>query len=282
MHSAKSIPRAVIVISTCAVLLGALGLFLIEFLASEKLQQDNGSQFQQPPDGVSSKLAPDPLEPLLVPTSTTGQPHESIQQAMTRCDADAAKDSGSFYFLLTPSFPVNFESATLLLPPGDRHGSFYLIQSRLVLSGLQDRSIEVSSRPYQVSLIDSQTGRMQKWDSTIGSAQFTLLNAAELLNFRIGLQFEDDALIWSEEYHREPGSCYRVNVFLARQVYSPPPGQLNFAVLKSFPSAADTLRCANHVCELEPRLSRQDSVDRLVSNRDFKFRSPTTRPPGEP
>jgi hypothetical protein len=258
MHSAKSITHAVIIISSCAVLLGAVGLSLIGFLASEKLQQDNGSQFHQSPDAVSGEPAPDPLEPLVVPTSTTGQPHESIQQAIARCEADAAKDSESFHFLLTPVFPLNFESATLLMPPGDHQGPFYLIQSQLVLSGLQDRSIEVSSRPYEVSLIDSQTGRIQKWDSTIGSAQFKLPNA--VLNFRIGLQFEDDALTWSEEYHREPGSCYRVNVFLARQVYSPPPGQLNFAVLKSFPSAADTLRCANHVCELESRLSRQDGA----------------------
>ena len=88
MHLAKSIPRAAIVISSCAVLLVALALslFLIEFLASEKLQQDNGSQFQESPDVVFSKLAPDPLEPLVVPTWTTGQPHQSIQQAMARCE----------------------------------------------------------------------------------------------------------------------------------------------------------------------------------------------------
>ena len=254
MQLPKLISHAAIVVSSCcAILFVALSLVLIGFLSSDKPQRHNGSQFQPSPEDLPSKAAPVPLEPIWVPIPTTDQRHETIQQALARCDTEAAENSGSLYFQLTPVSPLNFESATLLFPPGDRRGSFYLMQSELVLSGLQDISLEVSSRPYKVSVLDSRTGQVHKWETITGSAQFTLPNAAELGKFRIGLQFENDEVTWTGAYGHDPGSCYRVNIFLPRQFYSPLGSQFEPTVLKSFPSPAETLRCANHVCEREPR-----------------------------
>jgi hypothetical protein len=243
----KPMPRAVKILSAAAILFTALALMIIGFPSSEPRQGDHGSKF--PDSDEVSKPAPAPLEPLAPPIAPTGMPHETIQLAMNRCDADAAKGPRDLHFLVTPVLPVNFESATLLLPPGEHHGPFYLIQSYHVLNGVEDGSLAISSRPYNVFLIDSQTRDIHSWASTTGPAQFTLSNAGELRNFQIGLQFGNDDLMWGgEEYVYEPGACHRINVFLTRQVYSPLSSRLNFPV-KSYPSPAETLGCANHVCE---------------------------------
>ncbi len=233
----------------CAVLLLTGGLVVIGFVLSEKLYRKDPSDIQALPAPVSSSPPPDLLEPLVVPGSTGGRTNSTIQQAMTRCDADAGQDPNSQYFLLTPVLPVNFESATLLLPPGTPHKSFFLIESRLVLSGLEDGSLELSSRPYEFSLRDSQTGQIQNWRSANGPAQFKLPNAASLSRFQIGLAFGNAGVEWTGEYERSIGACYWVNSFLPPQLYSSFPGRSLSTMSKSFPSPAQTLRCANRACE---------------------------------
>ena len=233
----------------CAALLLTGGLVVLGFVLSEKLYRKDQPDIQASPDPVSSSPSPDLLEPLAVSVSTGGRADPIIQQAMARCDADAALDPNSQYFLLTPVLPVNFESATLLLPPGTPHKSFFLIESRLVLSGLEDGSLELSSRPYEFSLRNSQTGQIQNWRSANGPAQFKLPNAASLSRFQMGLGFGGAGVEWTGEYERSTGSCYWVNSFLPTQLYSSFPGRPYSTTGKSFPSPAQTLRCANRACE---------------------------------
>ena len=77
----------------CAVLLLTGGLVVIGFVLSEKLYRKDQADIQASPDPVSSSPPPDLLEPLAVPGSTGGRTNSIIQQAMTRCDADAATRS---------------------------------------------------------------------------------------------------------------------------------------------------------------------------------------------
>ncbi len=125
----------------------------------------------------------------------------------------------------------------------------FLIPSQLVLSGLEDGSLELSSRPYEFSLRNSQTGQIQNWRSANGPAQFKLPNAASLSRFQIGLAFGNAGVEWTGEYERSTGSCYWVNSFLPAQLYSSFPGRSLSTMSKSFPSPAQTLRCANRACE---------------------------------
>src|SRR5215213_12031723 len=176
MQLPKPMPRAVKILACSAILFAALGLLMIGFWSSEPPQGDHGRKF---PDSevIFKKPAPEPLEPVAPPIAPTGMPNETIQLAMDGCDAKAAKVPQDLHFLVTPVFPVNFESATLLLPPGEHHGPFYVIQSYHVLNGVEDGSLAISSRPYNVFLIDSQTRDIHSWASTTGPAQFTLSNA---------------------------------------------------------------------------------------------------------
>jgi hypothetical protein len=233
----------------CTALLLTGGLVIIGFVLSEKLYRKDQSDIQASPDPVSSSAPPERLEPLAVPGFAGGPANSIIQQAMTRCDAEAAQDPNSQYFLLTPVLPINFESATLLLPPGVPHKSFFLIESQLVLGGLEDGSLELSSRPYEFSLRNSQTGQLHNWRSANGPAQFKLRDAASLSRFQIGLGFGEAGVEWTGEYERSAGSCYWVNAFLPARLYSPIPGRSLSTMSKSFPSPAQTMRCANRACE---------------------------------
>jgi len=233
----------------CAALLVAGGLVVIGFVSSQKLYRNDQTDIPASPEPVASSPPPELLEPIAVPVPTGGRTDPIIQQAMARCDADAAQDPNSQYFLLTPVLPVNFESATLLLPPGTPHKSFFLIESRQVLSGLEDGSLELSSRPYQFSLRNSQTGQIQNWRAANGPAQFKLPRAASLSRFQIGLGFGNGGVEWTGDYERSIGACYWVNIFLPAQLYLPFPGRSPSTTAKSFPTPARTLRCANRVCE---------------------------------
>jgi hypothetical protein len=233
----------------CAAVLLTGGLIVIGIMLSETLYRKDHPDIQAPPETIPHSPPPDLLEPLAVPDSTGGRTNSIIQQAMTRCDAEAAQDPNSQYFLLTPVLPVNFESATLLLPPGTPHKFFFLIESRLALSGLEDGALELSSRPYEFSLRDSQTGQIQHWRSANGPAQFKLPTAASLSRFQIGLDFGNTGVEWIGAYERSIGACYWLIPFLPAQLYSSFPGRSLSTTSKSFPSPAQTLRCVNLACE---------------------------------
>src|SRR6185436_14654557 len=113
--------------------------------------------------------------------------------------------------------------------------SFFLIESRQVLSGLEDGSLELSSRPYEFSLRDSQTGQIQNWRAANGPAQFKLPRAASLSRFQIGLGFGNGGGEWTGDYERSIGACYWVNIFLPAQLYLPFPGRSLSTTAKSFP-----------------------------------------------
>jgi hypothetical protein len=226
------------------------GLAGIGFLWSEKLHRDDQSSLQNSLETYPSPAAieTDFLTPVAVPV---GQPESSsIKQAMARCDAEAAENPDGLYFLLTPVVPINFESATLLLPPGKNYKYFFLVTSSQVLNGLDEGSLGVSMRPYQFSLLNSETNQITNWKPVIGPSQFTQSNVA-WSKFQIKLDLADTAVTWTDEYNRQRGSCYWINVFFPHQTYSPHSGRVNVQKHKSFPSQARTIRCANHMCELD-------------------------------
>jgi hypothetical protein len=257
MQSARSIPRAVTVIACFALVFVALALVVVGFLWSEKLRRDGRSDLQPAPN-TDSNTATDLLDPIIVPTSLTDAGSSLVKRAINRCDAEAASDPDGLHFLLTPVVPVDFDSATMLLPPGLNYRSFYLVpQTQAILSGLEDGPLDLSTRPYEFSLIDSQTGRIQKWTSVNGPSQLTLSPAGELLRFQIGLSFGDEGVTWTNEFYRRKGNCYLVNLFFPGQAYSPAPGR-SIRRMKSFPSPAQTLRCANRACEQDGDLDVQN------------------------
>ena len=243
-----------IVLCWCVGLLAVFGLGLIGFLWSNKVYRvGEGSlppQLNTETDPSNTALPKPSMA--LIPASGTDS--LSIKQAMTNCDEEAARNPDGLYFLITPVIPANLESATLLIPPGEDYGPFLLIPSQVLISGLEDHSFQLSAREYEFSLLNTDTGQIQKSTAANGASTLTQRYAVGLLKFQIGFSFEDKSVMWTNPYVRQKGICYWVNALFQGRAYAPPSGRNNFASSKRFPVWARTLRCANSVCEPDSQL----------------------------
>ena len=90
MRGREPNPRAKWILVSCfIVLFVGLGSAVIGFLSREKVHHERQVELPVQLDTDTGLPPSEPLEPLAVPASTTGQ---TIQQATAQCDADAAKD----------------------------------------------------------------------------------------------------------------------------------------------------------------------------------------------
>ena len=202
------------------------------------------------PDEPSAAAPSEPMAPIALP----GRDILSIKQAMTNCDEEAAHNPDGMYFLVVPVVPANIESATLLILPGEPFGSFSLIPSQALLSGLEDRSLNLSERQYEFSVVDTESAQIQKWTPASGASKFTQSDAIALSKFQMSFDFGNEKVIQTNQFDRQKGICYWANVFFPGNPYAPRSGRTNFAVSKSFPASAGTLNCANRVCEPDAQL----------------------------
>jgi hypothetical protein len=223
----RPIKTIVAVACCCAVLLAVLGLGLIGFLWSKSVYRQEVVPPVQTNSDASDAVPPEPMAPIALPERDI----LSIKQAMTNCDEEAAQNPDGMYFLVIPVIPANFESATLLIPPGEAYGSFSLIPSQALLSGLENRSLNLSERQYEFSVLDTETAQIQKWLATKGPSKFTQPNAIALSKFQMGFDFGAES-VGTNQFNRQKEICYWANV-------NPP--------------------CANGVCDLDPQLMLQKS-----------------------
>lgn len=188
--------------------------------------------------------------PVILPSGAASTKIGALKQALADCDADAAKKPDDLFFLITPVVPANFEAATSLWPPSaDNFGAFFLIPSQALLIGLENGFLELSTRPYEFSTVDTRNRRIQTWSPANGPSKFAQANAADVREFQIGFDLGGKGLTWTGGFDRQKGNCYWVNLRLPGQPYSPSYGTVNLAASKSFPKPADTIHCANRVCE---------------------------------
>jgi hypothetical protein len=252
------------VIQSATFIVGALVLLLAGVFWSLKVQERPGglgapleTEINTPtkplkvpavkPPGSSQLHLPVPVN---LPSGNPLRKIPALKRAMANCDAESAKNLDELFFLVTPVEPATFEVATALLPPaGHDYGSFFLVPSPALFVGLENGSLELSTRRYEFSIIDMQTKQTQTWSSASGPSKFTYVNAADVAKFQIGFSFGDKGPTWSSGFDRQKGNCYWVNLRFPGQPYSPSYGSANLGVSKSFPAPASTIRCANRVCE---------------------------------
>lgn len=244
-------------LSWCVGLLAVLGLGLIGFLLSNNVYHDVAGSSSPQPNTATNPFNTALSEPSLAPTPIPGTDNVSIKKAMTNCDEEAARNPNGLYFLVTPVIPANFGSATQLMSPGEDYGTFLLIPSHGLISGLEDHSLQLSARKYEFSVHNADTAQIQKWSNANSASKFTQLHPFGFSKFQIGISFEDKSVMWTNQYARQKGICYWVNALFHNHPYAPPSGRNDFARSKRFPVSARTLRCANSVCDFDPQLLSQ-------------------------
>lgn len=250
-------------IQSATFVVGALVLLLVGVVWSLKVQERQGglgvqveTEISTPKSPLKAPVVMPPAGsqlhmpvPVNLPSGNTLTKIAALKRAMANCDAEAAKKRDELFFLVTPVEPATFEVATALLPPaGHNYGSFFLVPSP-ALFGLENGSLELSTRRYEFSIIDMGTKEIQTWSPANGPSRFTYANAADVLKFQIGFDFGDKGPTWSSGFDRQKGNCYWVNLRFPGQPYSPSYGSVNLAVSKRFPTPANTIRCVNRVCE---------------------------------
>jgi hypothetical protein len=242
-------PKTLIVGSVCAIVGVVLILFATRFFWSNS-QRD----LPTPPKSEPSPAVVKPAEPIVArPIALAASDIPTIKRAMADCDMEAAKNPDGLYFLVTPLAPATLEAATSLAPPAaDNYGSFSLVPSQAMFSGIEGDSLKFTKSQIEFSIIDMQTTQIKQWGSAMmGPSMFTYPNADGFSKFQIGFDFGDKSVKWTSEYDRQKGNCYWVNVRLKIQPSLPPYGRRNYGPPKSFPTPARTLRCANRACEVD-------------------------------
>lgn len=228
-------------------LCAALGLGLAGYLSGGAVNGDTKSAQHLPAVVEDVALSPVPVDiPSGEPQWTIG----TLKSAMATCDAEAGKNPDGLYFLVTPVEPATFEAAVPILPPsGDQFASFFFITTPSLFAGLGNGSLNFSSAPYTFLVLDIKTANIMKWNSANGVSKFKSPKAAEFSKFKIGFTFDDNTLTWTNEYDRQKGTCYWVNLRFNGKPNLPHSGWNSLGAPKSFPSPAANMRCTNHVCE---------------------------------
>ena len=130
--------------------LALLGLCFLGFLLSNYVHHDGEGSSSPLPNAETNPSNTTVSQPSLAPIPLLAKDSASVMHAMTTCDEEAARNPNGLYFLVTPVIPASFESATLLISPGEDYGTFLLISSHELVSGLENNSLELSARKSEI------------------------------------------------------------------------------------------------------------------------------------
>ena len=176
---------------------------------------------QAPSDQVVPPLAPtSPATPSVqdVP-ATPATDLAAITKAMSDCDAEAIKTPDQLHFLVLPLLPSKgAENDWRTLALQEVGNMFLLLSAKDALDGLRDGKLVVRDGRFTFSVLDSATGQSYSWTSATRIARLSRPAPTEVKSLKLGFDFSAtrNGAQWSNEFRRDPGTCYWVSV-LVRQ-----------------------------------------------------------------
>lgn len=139
-----------------------------------------------------------------------------LTKAMQDCDAEAAKQQSTLYFLVVPlaAKPGDEESWRSKSP--DEVGNATLVNSDDALRGLKVQALRITAENYAVNVRDG-ANVLYNWSSSSGVTRLTIPNADAIdtfnIQFQIGNRKSDTA--WGNVFGRKRGNCYWVTAIIA-------------------------------------------------------------------
>jgi hypothetical protein len=176
--------------------------------------------------------APEPAAEQIVKPSTPASPGlvtsfdkpptvdvATIEKAMAACDAEAAKDPDSLFFMVLPMVAADKADqrwASLALQNGAN--AFLLLSANDALDGLRSSTLLFRPGRYTFAVLDVATGATYSWTSATGLSRLAKKNAGAIPTIRLGFDFSEAqaGTQWGNEFKRERGTCYWVSA-LVRQ-----------------------------------------------------------------
>jgi hypothetical protein len=181
--------------------------------------------------GVRKPQAPsDQVVPPLAPTSpavptpnvqnvpaTPATDLAAITKAMSDCDAEAVKTPDQLHFLVLPMLPSKgAENDWRTLALQEVGNTFLLLSAKDALDGLRDGKLVVRDGRYTFAVLDSATGQSYSWTSATRIARLSRPAPKEMNSLKLGFDFSStqNGPQWSNEFRRDPGTCYWVSVLV--------------------------------------------------------------------
>ena len=168
---------------------------------------------------VAGPASPGQLVPPIVqaPAPTAPPDVAAITKAMSDCDAAAARDTDSLYFLSLPLVPANRTDHDWRAVALQTIGNAYLLLSaKDALDGLRDGKLILRQNRYTFSILDSGSGATYSWTSATGMVRLQRKDSGAVKTLKLGFDFSDNqsGAQWSAEFKREPGTCYWVSALV--------------------------------------------------------------------
>jgi len=141
----------------------------------------------------------------------------AVQKAMSECDAAAARETDSLYFLVLPLVQTNPSSpdwrAVALQTVGN---AFLLLSAKDALDGLRGGKLALRPGRYTFSVLDSGTGATYSWNAATGMSRLSKKDSGTVKTLKLGLDFSaaQTGAQWSAEFKRDIGACYWVSVLV--------------------------------------------------------------------
>jgi hypothetical protein len=141
----------------------------------------------------------------------------AITKAMSDCDAAAASDPDSLYFLVLPMRPTDPAdhswSALALQTVGS---SYLLLSAKDALDGLRNNRLTLRPDRYTFSALDTESGQTYSWTSATGMSRLSRRESGATKTLKLGFDFSEAqaGAQWSAELKRERGICYWLSALI--------------------------------------------------------------------
>jgi hypothetical protein len=168
-----------------------------------------------PPAQIVPPTAQAPAQVAPAQVAPTDLP--AITKAMSDCDAAAARDPDSLYFLVLPLVQANRTDnswrAIALQTVGN---SYLLLSAKDALDGLRDGKLVLRPNRYTFSALDSGTGATYSWTSATGLSRLARKDSGAVKTLKLGFDFSEaqTGAQWSAEFKRDRGICYWVTALV--------------------------------------------------------------------
>ena len=133
-----------------------------------------------------------------------------IGRAITQCEAEAARNADTLYFLVIPVVAPDGDQQAWLAKSNGTVGDSVLLGSQDTLDGLRAGSLRLARRPFNFSILEPSTSRVYKWKPALGVHKFAIRDAKAVAAFKPGFEIPAGGdTRWADgAIPREAGTCY--------------------------------------------------------------------------
>jgi len=141
----------------------------------------------------------------------------AVKKAMSDCDAAAAGEPDSLYFLVLPLVPGSARNHDWRQVALQTIGNAYmLLGANDALDGLGDGGLAVRPGRYTFAVLDTASGMTYSWTSATGMSRLARKDSGTVKTLKLGFDFSagQTGPQWSAEFKRDRGACYWVVVLV--------------------------------------------------------------------